>query len=69
MLTRAAFGAGTALNYAELSGIPNRLICEVMARPLSQVRSYTTLLEPGADRRAVQRDCPGPDQECQQDQA
>ncbi|KQW96607.1 hypothetical protein ASC94_07115 [Massilia sp. Root418] len=69
MLTRAAFGAGTALNYAELSGIPKRLICEIMARPIAQVRSYTTLLEPDADRRAVAREAPdlgpelGPDLE------
>jgi hypothetical protein len=61
LLTRAAFGAGTALNYAELSGIPKRLICEIMARPIAQVRSYTTLLEPDADRRALPREAPGPE--------
>ncbi|KQV86647.1 hypothetical protein ASD15_29085 [Massilia sp. Root351] len=58
MLTRAAFGVGTALNYAELSGIPKRLICEVLARPLGQVRSYTAMLVPDADRRAVARPYP-----------
>ena len=56
MLTRAAFGVGTALNYAELSGIPKRLICEIMARPIAQVRSYTTLLVSDADRRAASRE-------------
>lgn len=60
LLTRAAFGVGTALNYAELSGIPKRLICEVMARPVAQVRSYTTLLVQDADRRLVARECPYP---------
>ena len=60
LLTRAAFGVGTALNYAELSGIPKRLICEVLARPLAQVRSYTAMLVPDADRRALPRVCQEP---------
>lgn len=55
LLTRAAFGVGTALNYAELSGLPKRLVCEVLSRPQSDVRAYSALLMAPADRRCCPR--------------
>ncbi|CAN7706255.1 hypothetical protein LJR289_005758 [Pseudoduganella sp. LjRoot289] len=55
LLTRAAFGIGTALNYAELSGLSKPLICAVLARPLSDVRTYTALLTGQNDRRGHAR--------------
>lgn len=55
LLTRAAFGVGTALNYAELSGLPKPLVCEVLARPLSEVRAYSALLMSQNDRRSYAR--------------
>jgi hypothetical protein len=51
LLTRAAFGEGTAYTYAELAGIPARLINDILARPLGRLREYSTLLMPQPDRR------------------
>ena len=55
LLTRAAFGTGRAMNYATICGLPESLISGVMARPLSEVRPYTTMLTPHGDRRAGAR--------------
>lgn len=51
LLTRAAFGEGTAYTYAELAGIPARLINDVLARPVGRLREYSTVLMPQPDRR------------------
>ncbi len=51
LLTRAAFGEGTAYTYAELAGIPSRLIDDVLGRPQGQLREYSSMLMPPPDRR------------------
>jgi hypothetical protein len=51
LLTRAAFGEGTAYTYAELAGIPSRLINDVLERPVGRLREYSTMLLPPPDRR------------------
>lgn len=51
LLTRAAFGDGTAYTYAELAGIPARLINDILERPLGRLRIYPTILLPQPDRR------------------
>lgn len=55
LLTRAAFGTGRAMNYATICGLPIPLISGVLARPLSEVRPYTTMLTPHEDRRTGAR--------------
>lgn len=52
LLTRAAFGSGTAYTYAELAGIPSRLIEEVLERPIGHLREYSPLIQPQSDRRS-----------------
>jgi hypothetical protein len=55
LLTRAAFGEGTAYTYAELAGIPSRLINDVLERPVGHLREYSTMLLPQPDRRSGNR--------------
>jgi hypothetical protein len=55
LLTRAAFGMGTACTYAELAGIPSRLIDEVLERPAGRLREYSPMLLPQSDRRSGSR--------------
>lgn len=51
LLTRAAFGESTAYTYAELAGIPARLIDDVLTRPVGRLREYSSMLLPQPDRR------------------
>lgn len=55
LLTRAAFGEGTAYTYAELAGIPTWLINDILERPLGRLREYSTMLLPPPDRRSGNR--------------
>ncbi|SFU37821.1 hypothetical protein [Pseudoduganella namucuonensis] len=55
LLTRAAFGAGPAVTYAELAGLPTGLIEEVLARPVGCVREFTPMMLVQGDRRAAPR--------------
>lgn len=55
LLTRAAFGEGTAYTYAELAGIPARLINDILDRPVGRLREYSTVLQPSPDRRSGSR--------------
>lgn len=55
LLTKAAFGVGPALSYAELAGLPAGLMEEVLARPIGSVREYTPMLVTQGDRRAAPR--------------
>jgi hypothetical protein len=55
LLTRAAFGTMTAYTYAELAGIPARLIDEILQRPSGRLREYAPILQPQSDRRTSSR--------------